>query len=124
MAQSHCWKKNENQFKKSRFAVLLLWSRTQSPAPSAVSLPFHFSPAMPTYIYETTNPKKPVRRFEVRQSMKYAPLTEDPETGEPVRRVISGGLGYMSKFNAPKHADMRKEMGGGGGSCGSGCGCH
>ena len=79
---------------------------------------------MPTYIYETTNPKKPVRRFEVRQSMKDAPLTEDPETGEPIRRVISGGLGYMSKFNAPKHADMRRETGGGGGSCGSGCGCH
>jgi len=92
---------------------------------------------MATYIYETTDPKKPVRRFEVRQSMKDAPLTKDPETGEPVRRVISGGLGYMSKFNAPKHADMQREMSGRGGgkksgnsadgragSCGSGCGCH
>jgi hypothetical protein len=91
---------------------------------------------MPTYIYETTDPKKPVRRFEVRQSMKDAPLTKDPETGEPVRRVISGGLGYMSKFNAPKHADMQREMGRGAGgksgrqaggpagSCGPGCGCH
>ena len=81
---------------------------------------------MPTYIYETTNPKKPVRRFELRQSMKDAPLTADPETGEPVRRVISGGFGYMSKFNAPKHADMRREKGGGmgGGCCGAGCGCH
>jgi predicted nucleic acid-binding Zn ribbon protein len=78
---------------------------------------------MPTYIYETTDPKKPVRRFEVRQSMKDAPLTKDPETGEPVRRVISGGLGYMSKYNAPNHADMKRQMGGGG-SCGSGCGCH
>ena len=36
--------------------------------------------------------------------------------------TISGGLGYMSKYNAPKHADMQRERGGG--SCGSGCGCH
>ena len=50
--------------------------------------------------------------------MKEAPLTKDPETGEAVRRVISGGLGYMSKFNAPKHADMQREMGSGSGSCG------
>jgi predicted nucleic acid-binding Zn ribbon protein len=77
---------------------------------------------MPTYIYETTDPQKPVRRFEVRQSMKDAPLTADPETGESVRRVISGGLGYMSKFNAPKHADMQRERGGG--AAGTGCGCH
>ena len=79
---------------------------------------------MPTYIYETTNPKKPVRRFEVRQSMKDAPLTADPETGEPVRRVITGGMGYMSKDNLPNHADMKRERGSGGGSCGTGCGCH
>src|SRR5258708_27107323 len=72
--------------------------------------PSSFS-SMPTYIYETTDPKEPVRRFEVRQSMKDAPLTKDPETGEPVRRVISGGLGYMITFTAPKHPDMRPEMG-------------
>ena len=77
---------------------------------------------MPTYIYETTDPQKPVRRFEVRQSMKDAPLTADPESGEPVRRVISGGFGYMSKDHPPKHADMQRERGGG--SCGTGCGCH
>lgn len=69
---------------------------------------------MPTYVYETTDPKKPVRHFEIRQSMKDEPLRVHPETGEPVRRVISGGLGYMSKYNAPKHADMQREMGGGG----------
>ena len=37
---------------------------------------------MPTYVYETTDPTKPVRRFEVRQSMKDEPLRVDPETGE------------------------------------------
>ncbi len=47
---------------------------------------------MPTYIYETTDPSKPIRRFEVQQSMKDEALRSDPKTGEPVRRVISGGL--------------------------------
>ena len=79
---------------------------------------------MPTYIYETTDPAKPVRRIEVRQSMKDAPLTADPETGEAVRRVITGGFGYMGKDNLPKHADMQRERSSGGGSCGTGCGCH
>jgi predicted nucleic acid-binding Zn ribbon protein len=48
---------------------------------------------MPTYVYETINPSKPLRRFEVKQSMKDNPLKVDPETGEAVRRVISGGYG-------------------------------
>jgi predicted nucleic acid-binding Zn ribbon protein len=81
---------------------------------------------MATYVYETTDPKKPTRQFEIQQSMKDAALTVHPETGEPIRRVISGGLGYMASGNAPRHADMQRAMGGGkgGGSCGSGCGCH
>ena len=75
---------------------------------------------MATYIYETIDPKKPARRFELKQSMKDAPLTEHPETGEPIRRVITGGYGYASKGHAPKASDL-----GGGNSCGSGaCGCH
>jgi len=73
---------------------------------------------MPTYVYETTDPKKPKRRFEVKQSMKDAPLKTHPESGEPVKRVISGGYGYLEKGtgkNAPA----------GGHSCGmGGCGCH
>jgi predicted nucleic acid-binding Zn ribbon protein len=54
---------------------------------------------MATYIYETvpTNPKQKPRRFEVQQSMKDAPLTKDPETGLPVRRVISGGSGNIMR---------------------------
>ena len=52
---------------------------------------------MPTYVYETTDPGKPVRRFEVTQSMNDKPLTVDPKTGEPVRRVISGGYGVHVK---------------------------
>lgn len=38
---------------------------------------------MPTYIYETTDRTGPVRRFEMRQSFGEAPLSFDPETGEP-----------------------------------------
>ena len=83
------------------------------------------SSGMATYIYETTDPTKPVRHFELQQSMKDEPLTKHPETGEAIRRVITGGFGYMSSGNAPRHADMQRSMGGGGGgSCGSGCGCH
>ena len=48
---------------------------------------------MPTYVYETTDPGKKVRRFEVNQSIHDKPLHVDPETGEAVRRVISGGYG-------------------------------
>jgi len=72
---------------------------------------------MPTYVYETTGASK--RRFEVRQSMKDPALTHDPETGEPVRRVISGGYGIMQKALAQAPTPSR-----GGHSCGSGCGCH
>ena len=53
---------------------------------------------MATYTYETVPQKrgqKP-RRFEVVQKMSDAPLTEDPETGLPVKRVITGGSGYVS----------------------------
>lgn len=49
---------------------------------------------MPTYVYETI-PRaagEAPRRFEVQQSMRDDPLTTDPETGVPVKRVISGGL--------------------------------
>jgi hypothetical protein len=49
---------------------------------------------MPVYVYETipTVADEKVRRFEVRQSMNDAPLTRDPDSGRPVRRLISGGF--------------------------------
>ena len=68
---------------------------------------------MPTYVYETVpacEGEKP-RRFEVRQSILDKPLTTDPETGQPVRRVISGGIelprGPSDRKAAPKvrHSD-------------------
>lgn len=50
---------------------------------------------MPTYVYETVSddPAK-VRQFEVEQRMSEKPLEKDPQSGLPVRRVISGGLGF------------------------------
>ncbi len=52
---------------------------------------------MPTYVYETIPPDDtlPSERFEIRQSMNERPLRKHPDTGVPVRRVISGGFGYM-----------------------------
>ncbi len=53
---------------------------------------------MATYVYETIpkNPKTKPRRFEVVQKMSDPTLKKDPETGEPVRRVIIGGSGWVT----------------------------
>lgn len=52
---------------------------------------------MTTYVYEIVpqDPNEVPRQIEIRQSMKDEPLTRHPETGEPIRRVVSGGLGLM-----------------------------
>ncbi len=52
---------------------------------------------MATYIYETIpkNPKAQPRRFEVQQKMTEPALTVDPNTGEAIRRVITGGSGNI-----------------------------
>ena len=50
---------------------------------------------MPTYIYETTDRSKPLRTFEVIQSVHDDPLRCDPQTGEAARRVISAGYGIL-----------------------------
>ena len=65
---------------------------------------------MATYIYETipNKPGTPSRRFEVQQKMSDPPLTKDPDTGLPVRRVITGGSGNIFRgtsilsMNRPK----------------------
>ena len=71
---------------------------------------------MTTYIYETipADASTEPRVFEFQQRMTDKPLTQHPETGEPVRRIISGGLGIMQKGKASPSPS----------SCGSGCGCH
>lgn len=50
---------------------------------------------MPTYVYETIpeDPKDEATRFELVQRMTDEPLKTDPQSGKPVRRIISGGVG-------------------------------
>jgi hypothetical protein len=51
---------------------------------------------MPTYVYEVIDDTVAApRRFEVDQRMSAPALTHDPVSGLPVRRVISGGLGFI-----------------------------
>jgi predicted nucleic acid-binding Zn ribbon protein len=74
-----------------------------------------------TYVYETvprSQGETPVR-FEVVQSMKDAPLTRHPDTGEPVRRVISGGFGLMGVGDKPGAATASAAA-----ACAPGCACH
>ena len=68
---------------------------------------------MTTYVYETIPAKagEKARYFEIQQSMKDAPLTKHPETGEPIRRVVLGGFGTLSSKSSTR-------------SSGSGCGCN
>ncbi len=76
---------------------------------------------MAIYVYQTVPAKEggPVRTYEIRQSMKDTALTEHPETKEPIRRVITGGLGIMT---SSKGGSAPPPQGGGG--CGGGCACH
>lgn len=55
---------------------------------------------MPTYIYETipSDSDSQPRRFEVFQRMTDSALEFDPETGDRVKRVITGGQGIKGKI--------------------------
>jgi hypothetical protein len=78
---------------------------------------------MATYVYETI-PKHPDElpmRFEVIQSMKDRPLQRHPDTGDPVRRVISGGFGLMGL--GAKDVAVPQATRGGGCGCGGACMC-
>lgn len=45
---------------------------------------------MPTYVYATVNKDGSLgETFELLQSMKDEPLTKHPETGKPVKRLLS-----------------------------------
>ena len=50
---------------------------------------------MPTYTYESmpVDSSQSPRRFEIFQRMSDEPLTFDPITGDPVRRIITAGCG-------------------------------
>ena len=78
---------------------------------------------MTTYIYETIPARtgEAPTRFEVRQNMRDPALTRHPDTGQPVRRVISGGFGLMG-LGEPAAAKPTVTRGGGCG-CGGACAC-
>ena len=55
---------------------------------------------MPTYVYEIIpdKPSQEITTFEYQQGMNDKPVTVHPETGQPVRRVITSGF-YLGSFN-------------------------
>ncbi|MDD4347699.1 MAG: zinc ribbon domain-containing protein [Opitutales bacterium] len=69
---------------------------------------------MITYVYESIPEKSDIEPelFEIQQSIHDVPLTKHPETGKPIRRVILGGYGVLSK-TTPSAS----------GNCGPGCCC-
>ena len=85
---------------------------------------------MATYVYETIpqNPGEAVEQFEVKQSMKDAPLTLHPESGKPIRRIISGGYGLIGantgrSDSGREPSKPKQEHQHSGGCCGGACGC-
>lgn len=82
---------------------------------------------MATYLYQTipSSPDEPVEQFEFQQSMNDDPLTHHPETGKPVRRVITGGFGLMKSGadGGLLEQDHSHPAEGGGGYCCGGGAC-
>ena len=63
---------------------------------------------MPTYVYRRPDGTT----FEVFQKISAPALTEDPDTGVPVHRVISGGAGLQFKGDGFYLTDyVRKDKG-------------
>ena len=74
---------------------------------------------MPTYTYRIVDPapRAGERTFELRQSINDPPLTAHPDTGEPVERVITGGLPPLTTPTGGVEPTIS-------GGCGPTCGCH
>ena len=76
-----------------------------------------------TYLYETipSSEGDEIRRYEIKQSIHDTALTRHPETGDPIRRVIVGGMGFITgRSGSAKSVSSTPSHGGCG--CGSG-GC-
>jgi hypothetical protein len=70
---------------------------------------------MITYVYETIPPassEEEPRQFEFAQKMSDPPLQNDPVSGFPVKRIITGGFGFTGLSGQPRQH-----------SCHGGC-CH
>ncbi len=75
---------------------------------------------MTTYVYEIipqSADEKP-DYFEVKQETTDAALTQHPQTGRPVRRVVLRGYGVLKSAPAPKSSDASGDCCGGTGCCG------
>ena len=63
---------------------------------------------MLTYVYETLpRAGKTVRRYEIQQSIKDAPLTKHPTTGEAIRRRIVIGADPFVRAATIERSDPR-----------------
>jgi len=63
---------------------------------------------MPTYVYR----RQDGTTFEVFQRISDDPLEVDPDTGEPVQRVIGGGAGLIFKGTGFYQTDYVRKSGG------------
>jgi predicted nucleic acid-binding Zn ribbon protein len=63
---------------------------------------------MPTYVYR----RQDGTTFEVFQRISDDPLEVDPDTGEPVERVIGGGAGLIFKGTGFYQTDYVQKSGG------------
>ncbi len=72
---------------------------------------------MPTYVYEVVAADgQPGERFELVQKMLDSPLTQHPETGQPVRRVflpprIAGRFSPIASERATKDDSKLERLG-------------
>ncbi|WP_103130664.1 FmdB family zinc ribbon protein [Deinococcus aerius] len=72
---------------------------------------------MPTYVYKNIETGE---TYEIKQSMREAPLTRHPETGAPIKRVLSApgiafrGSGFYVTDSRPKPSEGSSSGGGGG----------
>lgn len=74
---------------------------------------------MPTYVYETiVEGDATPERFEVRQKMSDPVLTKHPETGVPVRKVLTPVMFNTGSSSSGASSAMPS------GGCGTACGCH
>jgi len=75
---------------------------------------------MPTYVYETIPARAGVKpkQIEIRQSIKDSALTKHPESGAPIRRVITGGYGLVTASSGSGGHTHTNSCGCGAGGCG------
>lgn len=71
---------------------------------------FWYAKHMPTYVYETVSkdPSELAKRYEIWQRMQDEPLTRHPETGEPIKRVLIGGIGLPGSIT-DRSADRKRD---------------